>query len=82
LAGKSHGVVRRADLVAAGITAAEIKGRVAASRAPRGLPGRAQGAGARYFAAVWACGEGALLCGLAAAHLLGLVSGAARIFVT
>ena len=38
---------------------------------------RAPSVEARYLAAVWACGEGALLCGLAAAHLLGLLPGAA-----
>lgn len=32
---------------------------------------------ARYLAAVWACGEEAFLCGQAAAHLLGLLSGSA-----
>ena len=37
----------------------------------------AQSVEAVYLAAVWACGEGALLCGLAAAHLLGLLPGAA-----
>jgi very-short-patch-repair endonuclease len=83
LAGASHGVVRRADMVAAGITAAEIKGRVTSGallREHRGIyrvGHRAPSVEARYLAAVWACGEGALLCGLAAAHLLGIVSGRA-----
>jgi hypothetical protein len=34
---------------------------------------RAPSIEARYLAAVWACGKGALLCGPAAAHLLGLL---------
>jgi very-short-patch-repair endonuclease len=38
---------------------------------------RAASVEARYLAAVWACGEGALLCGLAAAFLLGLLPGGA-----
>jgi hypothetical protein len=38
---------------------------------------RAPSVEARYLAAVWACGEGALLCGFAAAHLLALLPGAA-----
>ncbi len=38
---------------------------------------RAPSVEAWYLAAVWACGEGALLCGLAAAYLLGLLPGAA-----
>jgi len=82
LAGASHGLVRRADMVAAGITAAEIKGRVASGALLREHRGvyrvghRAPSVEARYLAAVWACGDGALLCGRAAAYLLGLVAGA------
>jgi very-short-patch-repair endonuclease len=83
LAFATHGVVRRADLSAAGVTAAEIKSRIASSALIREHRGvfrvghRAPSVEARYLAAVWACGDGALLCGLAAAHLLGLVSGVA-----
>jgi very-short-patch-repair endonuclease len=81
LAGETHGVVRRTDLVAAGITDAEIKGRVASGALLREHRGvyrvghRAPSVEARYLAAVWACGKGALLCGRAAAYLLGLVGG-------
>ena len=38
---------------------------------------RAPSVEARYLAAVWACGEGAVLSGRAAAHLWGLVKGRA-----
>ena len=73
--------MRRADLVAAGITAGEIKARLASGALLREHRGvyrvghRAPSVEARYLAAVWAGGEGALLCGLAAAYLLGLVAG-------
>jgi hypothetical protein len=81
LAGRSHGVVRRVDLLRAGITKGEIRARMATGALLREYPGvyrvghRAPSVEARYLAAVWACGEGALLCGLAAAHLLGLTGG-------
>jgi hypothetical protein len=79
LAACAHGVVRRSDLVAAGITNTQIKSRVASGALLREHRGvyrvghRAPSIEARYLAAVWACGEGALLCGLAAAFLLGLL---------
>jgi hypothetical protein len=69
-------------MAAAGITAAEIKARVASGALLREHRGvyrvghRAPSVEARYLAAVWACGDGALLCGRAAAWLLGLVGGA------
>jgi Transcriptional regulator, AbiEi antitoxin len=81
LAGTSHGVVRREQLFAAGITAAEIRTRMGRGTLIRVHPGvyrvghRAPSVEAPYLAAVWACGEGALLCGRAAAFLLGLVTG-------
>lgn len=68
-------------MLRAGITDAEIKARLASGalwREHRGVyrvGHRAPSVEARYLAAVWACGEGALLCGLAAAHLLGLTGG-------
>jgi len=79
LATATHGVVRRSDLEAVGVTPAEIKSRVASGALLREHRGvyrvghRAPGIEARYLAAVWACGEGALLCGRAAAYLLGLL---------
>jgi len=83
LAGASHGVVRREQLFAAGMTKAEIRARMSRGTLMRVHLGvyrvghRAPSLEARYLAAVWACGEGALLCGLAAGHLLGLLAGAA-----
>jgi hypothetical protein len=67
----------------AGFTAAEVRARISRGtliRVHRGVyrvGHRAPSLEASYLAAVWACGEGALLCGLAAAHLLGLLPGAA-----
>ena len=83
MAGASHGVVRREQLFAAGMTKAEIRARMSRGTLMRVHLGvyrvghRAPSLEARYLAAVWACGEGALLCGLAAGHLLGLLAGAA-----
>ncbi len=78
MAGSAHGLVTRRQLLAAGVTVAEIKSRlrrgalfVAHSGVYR-VGHRAASVEARYLAAVLACGDGALLCGLAAAHLLGL----------
>jgi very-short-patch-repair endonuclease len=67
----------------AGLSGKEIRGRLekgALLRVHRGVyrvGHRAPSIEARYMAAVLACGEGALLCGLAAAHLWGLVKGSA-----
>jgi len=83
LAGRSHGVVTRAQLLAAGITRDEIDHRLslgALLREHRGVyrvGHRAPGIEARYLAAVWACGDGAVLSGRAAAHLWGLLKGPA-----
>jgi very-short-patch-repair endonuclease len=83
LAGRSHGVVTRAQLLAAGITRDEIDHRLslgALLREHRGVyrvGHRAPSVEARYLAAVLACGEGAVLSGRAAAHLWGLVKGPA-----
>jgi very-short-patch-repair endonuclease len=81
MAGASHGVVAHEALRAAGITPAEIKQRLASGALLREHRGvyrvghRAPNREARYLAAVLACGPGALLSGLAAAHLLGIVGG-------
>lgn len=83
IARESHGVVTRAQLLRAGVTAREIEGRLGNGvllREHRGVyrvGHRAPSIEARYLAAVRACGEGALLCGRAAAHLLGLLKGRA-----
>lgn len=83
LALRSHGVVTRRQLLAAGITRDEIEHRLslgALLREHRGVyrvGHRAPSVEARYLAAVWACGEGAVLSGEAAAYLWGIVKGAA-----
>ncbi len=79
IAGRAHGVVAYAELVAAGISRDEIRGRVRRGALIREYRGvyrvghAAPSAEARYLAAVKACGRGAVLSGLAAAHLLQLV---------
>jgi very-short-patch-repair endonuclease len=83
IARASHGVVTRAQLVGAGVTAEEIKQRVRRGtllRVHRGVyrvGHQAPSVEARYLAAVRACGDGALLSGRAAAHLLGVLKGPA-----
>jgi very-short-patch-repair endonuclease len=83
LAGRSHGVVTRRQLLAAGLSFAEIRQRLLTGALLREHPGvyrvghRAPSVEARYLAAVWACGDGAVLSGRAAAHLWGLIKGSA-----
>jgi very-short-patch-repair endonuclease len=83
LATGSHGVVTHRGMLCAGISPTEI-----AKRARRGqlirvhngvyrVGHRAPTIEARYLAAVLACGDRAVLTGLAAAHLQGLVKGVA-----
>jgi hypothetical protein len=75
--------VTRAQLLAAGITSDEIRHRLSLGALLREHPGvyrvghRAPSVEARYLAAVWACGDGAVLSGRAAAHVWGLIKGAA-----
>jgi hypothetical protein len=82
IASHSHGVVSRAQLLRAGVTVDEIRHRLRTGALLTDYRGvyrvghRAPSREARYLAAVRACGEGALLSGLAAAHLLGLLKGA------
>jgi very-short-patch-repair endonuclease len=79
LAGRSHGVVSRQELLAAGVSTAELEHRVAIGvllpihRGVYRVGHRAPSVQARYMAAVKACGDGALLSGKAAAHLFGLL---------
>jgi hypothetical protein len=81
MASASHGVVTRAQLLRAGVTVDEIRWRVRTGTLLREHRGvyrvghRAPSVEARYLAAVLAAGQGALLSGRAAAHLLGLVNG-------
>jgi hypothetical protein len=83
LATRSHGVVTRVQLLAAGITLAEIRQRLAIGALQREHWGvyrvghRAPSVEARYLAAVWACGDDAVLSGRAAAYLWGILKGAA-----
>jgi very-short-patch-repair endonuclease/phosphoribosylcarboxyaminoimidazole (NCAIR) mutase len=85
LASRSHGIVTRAELLAAGVTARQITRRRQRGYLITEFPGvyrvghRAPSLEARYLAAVKACGEGAVLSGPAAAHLYGLVKRSAPI---
>ena len=73
-------MVTRAQLLAAGLTLDEIRHRLQSGALLREYRGvyrvghRAPSVEAWYLAAVWACGENALLSGRAAAHLLGIVA--------
>jgi predicted transcriptional regulator of viral defense system len=83
LATRRHGVVTRPQLLGAGVTPEEIRHRLGSGALLREHPGvyrvghRAPSVEATCLAAVWACGPGSLLSGLAAAHLLGLLRGPA-----
>jgi putative AbiEi antitoxin of type IV toxin-antitoxin system len=83
MAGSTHGVVTRGQLLRAGITRRQIAARMRSGTLLREYPGvyrvghRARSTEATYLAAVLAGGDGALLCGRAAAHLLGLIRGEA-----
>ena len=83
LASRTWGVVTRRQLLEAGITEREIDRRRAIGSLIRLHPGvyrvghTARSVEATYLAAVWACGDGAVLSGRAAAHLLGLLPGRA-----
>jgi hypothetical protein len=78
-----HGVVSRAQLLEAGLTAMEIKIRVRNGTLLREHRGvyrvghQAPSVEATYLAAVFAAGDGAVLTGRAGAHLWGLVRGPA-----
>src|SRR5918912_2754511 len=78
--GGVHGIVTWLDLVRAGISKMEIKGRARKGlliRLHRGVysVGRRTSPESRYLAAVWACGGGAALSGVAAGWLYGLIKG-------
>jgi very-short-patch-repair endonuclease len=83
IASSAHGVVTRSQLLDAGLTRKQIARRVRAGGLVRVHPGvyrvghRAPSTEATYLAAVLAAGEGAVLSGMAAAYLQGLVKGAA-----
>jgi very-short-patch-repair endonuclease len=79
LAFSAHGLVTRRQLLDAQITAKEIRSRIEKRVLLVEHPGiyrvghRAPSLEATYLAAVWACGDGALLSGRAAGHLLELL---------
>jgi hypothetical protein len=81
MATAAHGLVTRRQMLAVGITPAEIRWRrrsgllIDEHRGVYRVGHRAPTLESRYLAAVLACGEGAVLSGLAAAHLLGLLKG-------
>ena len=81
LASDRYGVVTRGELLGVGITRTQIKRRLRNGSLIREHPGvyrvghRAPSTEATYYAAVRACGDGALLCGRAAGYLWGLLKG-------
>src|SRR3954451_12103950 len=81
LASGAHGVVSRDEVLAAGVTLAQLRSRLASGALIRVYPGvyrvghRAPSVEAWYMAAVKACGEGAVLSGRAAGHLYGPIKG-------
>ncbi|HEV2820174.1 MAG TPA: hypothetical protein VGW11_06690 [Solirubrobacteraceae bacterium] len=83
MANVAHGVVTRREALGAGVTAKEIRRRLARGSLLLESPGvyrlghEAPSMEATYLAAVAACGDGALLNVRAAAHLLGLTRGPA-----
>lgn len=78
IARRQHGVVTREQLLIAGVTDAQIRRRLRNAgliQVHRGVYRVGHGAPsvlATYMSAVLACGEGAVLSGRSAAHLLGL----------
>jgi very-short-patch-repair endonuclease len=83
IASRTHGVVTREELLRAGISHDAIRQRLRSGTLLQEYRGvyrvghRAPSVEARYLAAVRACGDGALLSGRAAAHLLGVLKGPA-----
>jgi predicted transcriptional regulator of viral defense system len=83
IAARQHGAVTRVQLLRAGISAKEIEYRLRIGALIRVYPGvyrvghAAPSVEAWYMAAVLACGEGAVLCGRAAAHIQCLIKGPA-----
>ncbi len=81
IAAAQHGVVTRAQLRGASVSAKQIEHRLGVGQLIREHRGvyrvghRASSEEARYLAAVLACGRRAVLSGRAAGHLLGLLKG-------
>jgi very-short-patch-repair endonuclease len=78
-----HGVVTRAQLLGAGVSSSAIERRLRSGTLLPQYPGtyrlghKAPSIESWYLAAVLACGQGSLLSGPAASHLLALLKGAA-----
>jgi hypothetical protein len=85
IARRAHGVVTRQELFDAGVTRMEIRRRLQKGLLIRQYPGvyrvghAALSIAASFMAAVKACGPGAVLSGLAAAYLLGLIKKPPRV---
>jgi very-short-patch-repair endonuclease len=83
IARKQHGVVKRKQLLAAGVSKEELRRRIekgtllVVHRGVYRVGHKAPSVQARYLAAVLACGDGAVLSGKAAGYLWGLVKGTA-----
>jgi very-short-patch-repair endonuclease len=81
IAAGQHGVVTRTQLLEAGVSRSGLSRGLRGGRLHRVHPGvyrvghRAPSTEARYLAAVLACGEDAVLSGVAAAYVFGLVKG-------
>ena len=81
LATAAKGIATRPELIEAGVTTDEIRHRLHTSALLPEYPGvyrvghRAPNFESCYMAAVKACGEGALISGMAAAYLFGLIKG-------
>jgi hypothetical protein len=79
IAGLQHGIATWAEMLAAGVSEKEVRHRVRIGlliRVHRGVYSvghRPLTVEAWYMAAVKACGDGAVLCGRAAAYLLGIL---------
>ena len=82
IASRQHGVVTIDQLRGAGVSSQGVKRRFRKGTLHREYPGvyrvghRAPSLEARYLAAVFACGEGAVLSGFAAAAVYGLIKAA------
>src|SRR5690242_5144245 len=82
IASGQHGVVTRRQLLEAGLSPRSIEERLDKGSLIRVYPGvyrvghGAPSVEADYMAAVLACGQGSVLSGCAAAHMLGLIRGA------
>jgi len=83
IAGRQHGIVTWEEMRAANISPKQIKRRIKIGllirvyRCVYSVGHDVLTTEARYMAAVKACGDGAVLCGRAAAYLLGILKASA-----